>query len=236
MGFFAHYLIKFGIGSVHIRIEEKIADSAGEKTEEHPADEGKLEKEDIEFFSVGHFFGKFKGTFCFNVGVLCKDIGNHAILVRFDDSGYYEKKTPKEDLQIRDEKGFYGVEIFSVFECPEKAFKTGTKSAVLHKEAVGTDNNGIFYENSPQDRKYCDDGQSNCKDGCDFGIFIKCVKIFLAFGNKREKARETVSKNSAYQRNENRKFIAKALENGFCSLFKFGIGKHKKHLLVLATF
>ena len=188
MGFFAHYLIKLGKSCVYIRIKENITDSAGEEAENCPADEGKFQKEDVEFFVVGHLFGNFEGTFCFNVRVFRKDIGNHIILVRFDDSGDYEKKTPKENLKIHNEKGFYGVKISSVFECPEKAVETGTENTVFHEEAVGAHNNGISYENSADYGNESDDEHEHGNGRTDFRVFVKCVKIFLIFGYERGKA------------------------------------------------
>ena len=146
-----------------------------------------MEKEDIEFFTVGHFFGKFKGTFCFNVGVLCKDIGNHAVFICFDDSGDYEKKAPEENFDFFPEHDLNNVKISSASECPEDTFKAGTESAVFHKEAVYTDNNGIFYKDSPDDGNCSNNKSDYRKDGSEFGVFVKCIKIFFVFTYKREK-------------------------------------------------
>ena len=56
VGFFAHDLIKFGIGCFDIRHNEELADAAAKKTEKYPAIEGKTEDKDFPFFAFGHLF------------------------------------------------------------------------------------------------------------------------------------------------------------------------------------
>ena len=153
MCFFTHYLVKFGEGCSVIRFDEKDADAAGNSSENDPADERKGEPEDIEFFAVGHFLGKFEGAFGIHSGIFSKDIGDHPILIGFDDSGDDEKKAPEEYLKIHQEHDFYYVKIVSAFEYPEKAADFGTGDSVFHKESVHANKNRISDEDVEKERE-----------------------------------------------------------------------------------
>ena len=123
VGFFSHYLVKFGIGCFDIGLNEELADAAAKHSDDHPADEGKAENEDLPFFAFGHLAGKFESTLAGDLRVFRKDIGDHAVFIGFDDSGNYEKKAPKEDFNFSPEHYLNDVKISSAAECPEKAFE-----------------------------------------------------------------------------------------------------------------
>ena len=146
VGFFSHYLVKFGIGRFDIGLNEELADAAAKHSDEHPADEGKAENEDLPFFAFGHLLRKFESALAGNLRIFRKDVGDHAVFIGFDDSGNYEKQAPEEDFKIHKEHYFNYIKIVSAFEDPENAFDFGTGNSVFHKEAVHSHKNGIAYK------------------------------------------------------------------------------------------
>ena len=123
VGFFSHYLVKFGIGCFDIGLNEELADAAAKKADDYPADEGKAENEDLPFFAFGHLAGKFESALGRDLRVFRKDIGDHAVFIGFDDSGNYEKKAPKEDFDLSPEHYLNNVKISSAAESPEDTFE-----------------------------------------------------------------------------------------------------------------
>ena len=183
MNFVAHYLIKFRKGCLDIRFNKENADSAGKSSEKDPAEERKFKTEDIEFLLIGHFFGKFKGTFGADSGIFRKDIGNHVILIGFDYSGDEEKKAPEEDFKVHQEYGFNYVKIVSAFEDPENAFDFGTGNAVFHKEAVHSNEDRIADEDVEKEGKKNEKGNRKGDEGRNFFVSVKGVFKFRVFGN-----------------------------------------------------
>ena len=168
VGFFSHDLIKFGKGCFIIRFNKNLAYAAAENTEYPPANEGKIENEDLPFFAFGHLAGKFKSAFARDLRIFRKDIGYHAVFIGFDDSGDYKKKTPKEDFDFFPEHDFYYVHISSASESPEKAFKAGTESAVFHEVTVFADNDRTGNKSAPTESNHKSDGKSkgNYENSC----------------------------------------------------------------------
>ena len=52
--FFAHYLIELCESCLVVRLDEDSANAAAKCSKKIPADEGKLEDEDLPFFAPGH--------------------------------------------------------------------------------------------------------------------------------------------------------------------------------------
>ena len=87
---------KGGLCGLGIGGEEEIADTAGEQTEDGPADEGEIEDKKIHLFAAHQLFGHANGGDRGERRILRHQVGGHRVAVGGDDAGDDEEKRPEE--------------------------------------------------------------------------------------------------------------------------------------------
>ncbi len=153
----AERLIEGRLGGRAVRADVEEAEQAkGHGGQEVPAEEGEVEHEHVPLLTVRQALALGKGRLVTHLRILGDQVGNHAVLVRLDDTGNHEKQAPQAGEEVAEEHGLHALQIVIVESGGQLLGFGRVQQEGVHRE-------GGCSDNEPDQQRPCGKGEVNAQ-------------------------------------------------------------------------